>query len=193
MIMEKRKVVWDLCSGLGGWTEAFVLDGWEVYRIEINKDLEDVPLTTILDVKDWMDWVDEFPHPDLIVASPPCTEFSTANWRVDRETLVPDMSIVRACLDIIDYIKPTWWVLENVKGACRFFIPVIGHHRQAIGNKQCPQFYLWGNFPYLSMKPHWKHTKLEHRDPQKRALIPFDLSYELLRAIKGTIKLDRWC
>lgn len=192
-MIEKRKVVWDLCSGLGGWTQAFVLDGWEVYRIEVNKDLEDVPFTTILDVKDWMDWVDELPHPDLVVASPPCTEFSTANWRVDRETLEPDMSIVRACLDIIDYIKPTWWVLENVKGACRFFIPVIGHHRQAIGNKQCPQFYLWGNFPYVSMKPHWKHSKSEVRDPQKRALIPFDLSYELLRAIKGTIRLDKWC
>ena len=189
----KRKVIWDLCSGLGGWTEAFAQSDWFVVRIEINPKLEYVPFTRIHDVTTWMDWIDDLPHPDVIVASPPCTEFSTADWRKDRETLEPDMTIVRACLDIIDYIKPTWWVLENVKGACRFFIPIIGHHRQAVGNKQCPQFYLWGNFPLLSMKPHWKHSKSDIRDPQKRALIPFELSFQLKRAIEQQARIDRWC
>ena len=31
-----KKVVWDLCSGLGGWSEAFVQDNWVVCRIENN-------------------------------------------------------------------------------------------------------------------------------------------------------------
>ena len=192
MIMEKRKVVWDLCSGLGGFSEAFAQSDWIVIRIEINKDLEYVPFTRIWDVLDWMDWIDELPHPDLIVASPPCTEFSTADWRKDRENLQPDMSIVKACLDIIDYIKPTWWVLENVKGAVRYFIPLIGHHKQAIGNKQCPQFYLWGNFPFIHMKPGWKHFKLDSRDAQQRALIPFEISFQLKRAIETHVRIDRW-
>ena len=191
-MMEKKKVVWDLCSGLGGWTEAFVQDGWIVIRIEINPELEYVPFTRIWDVKDWIDWIDDLPHPDLIVASPPCPEFSCADWRKDRNTFEPDMSIVKACLDIIDYIKPTWWVLENVKGAVRYFIPLIGHHRQAVGNKQCPQFYLWGNFPLISMKPGWKHFKTDARDPQIRSLIPFELSFELLRTLEQQRRLDSW-
>lgn len=123
MYSKKRRVMWDLCSGLGGWSEAFVQDGWEVYRFEINPSLSKVPFTWICDAKEWVDWIDMFPHPELVVASPPCTEFSTADWRKDRDTLEPDMSIVRACLDIIDYIKPDYWVLENVKGACRFSFP----------------------------------------------------------------------
>lgn len=192
MYIEKQRVMWDLCSGLGGWSEAFVQAGWVVIRIEVNPALEYVPFTRIWDVKEWVDWIDDLPHPDLVVASPPCTEFSTADWRKDRETLKPDMSIVRACLDIIDYIKPDYWILENVKGACRYFIPIIGHHRQAIGNRQSPQFYLWGNFPYISMKPGWKHYKTDVRDPQKRAMIPFEMSFQLVRTLEQQSKLTRW-
>lgn len=192
MYSKKQRVMWDLCSGLGGWSEAFVQAGWVVIRVEVNPALEYVPFTRIWDVKEWVDWIDDLPHPELVVASPPCTEFSTADWRKDRETLKPDMSIVRACLDIIDYIKPDYWVLENVKGACRYFIPIIGHHRQAIGNRQSPQFYLWGNFPYISMKPGWKHYKTDVRDPQKRAMIPFELSFQLVRTLEQQSKLTRW-
>jgi hypothetical protein len=191
--VTKRKVVWDLCSGLGGWTEAFAQSDWFVVRIEIEKDLEYVPFTRIHDVTTWMDWIDDLPHPDLIVASPPCTEYSLANWRINRETHEPDMDVVRACLDIIDYIKPSWWVLENVKGACKYFIPIMGHHRQAVGTRGNPQFYLWGNFPLLGMKPGWNPSKTDVRDPQLRALIPFELSFQLKRAIEQQTMITRWC
>ena len=36
--MKIKNVVWDLCSGLGGWSEAFVQDDWIVIRVEINSD-----------------------------------------------------------------------------------------------------------------------------------------------------------
>jgi len=193
MEMEKRKVVWDLCSGLGGWTEAFVEDGWQVIRIEINEELDFVPYTAIWDVKEWMDWIDDYPHPDLIVASPPCQEFSLANHRIAPSNRNPDMSIVRACLDIIDYIKPTWWVLENVRGACPFFMPLLGHHKQAIGARGHPKFFLWGNFPEIIMKPNFTHSISDKHHAQARSLIPFELSFQLLRAIKMHIRIDRWC
>ena len=191
--VTKRKVVWDLCSGLGGWTEAFAQSDWFVVRIEINPDLEYVPFTRIYDVTTWMDWIDDLPHPDLVICGPPCTEFSDANPRIDRSELAPDMSVVNACLDIIDYIKPTWWLLENVKGACRYLIPKIGHHRQAVGNRGSPQWFLWGNFPYLALKPNFHHAKTDVRDPQVRSLVPFELSFELKRAIEQQVRIDRWC
>jgi len=206
-MVGKRKVVWDLCSGLGGWTEAFAQSDWVVIRIESNPDLEHVPFTRIWDIHNWMDWIDDLPHPDLVVCGPPCQEFSTADWRKNRNDrfrnsenypeLLQAIENVKTCLDIIDYIKPTWWLLENVRGAIPYFkrfIPRLKPFRQALGPKQHQQFYLWGTFPYISMKPRAleDHRKLSVRDPQKRALIPFEISFELKRAIEGTIRIDRW-
>ena len=188
----KRKVIWDLCSGLGGWSEAFAQSDWVVIRIEVNPALEYVPFTRILDVKDWMDWIDSLPHPDLVVASPPCTEFSTAN-PVSRENFDPDMSIVRACLDIIDYIKPTYWILENVKGACPYIKKIIGHHKQFIG-----PFFLWGNFPHIEDRRLRNYKKnmggkiSREKDAQETAMIPFEMSFQLKRAVETQTRIDRW-
>lgn len=189
----KRKVIWDLCSGLGGWTEAFVQSDWFVIRIDNNPELEYVPFTRIWDVKDWMDWIDDLPHPDIIVASPPCQEFSTAN-PVSRIDFDPDMSLVQACLDIIDYAKPTYWVLENVKGACPYIRKLIGHHRQFIG-----PFFLWGNFPFIEdrrMRGYKKDIASEKsrtRSAQEVAMIPFEMSFQLKRSFEQQARITRWC
>ena len=46
--------VLDLCSGLGGFSEAFVNDlDWEVMRIENNPLLSEVPHTEIIDIFDF--------------------------------------------------------------------------------------------------------------------------------------------
>ena len=75
--------VLDLCSGLGGASEAFVKDPyWDVVRIENNPELAHVPHTESLDVLEWMDWLpclfDSMGKPDLVIAAPPCREFSRA-------------------------------------------------------------------------------------------------------------------
>ena len=76
MYGRKDLTILDLCSGLGGWTEAFVQGGWNVIRIENNPDLQYVPFTLELDVLSWEEWINDIPHPDVIVASPPCLELS---------------------------------------------------------------------------------------------------------------------
>jgi len=105
----------------------------------------------------------------------------------------PDMSIVKACLDIIDYIKPQWWVLENVKGACPYISKIIGHHKQFIG-----PFYLWGEFPWIEdrrLKGYKKDIASEKsrlRTAQEVAVIPFEMSFQLKRAVETQTKLSRW-
>ena len=143
-----RKVVWDLCSGLGGWSEAFVQDDWIVIRIEINPELAHIPHTYTLDVHDWYDWYQQFPSPDLILASPPCTEFSLAQNFHDGRVEEPDLDILLSIIDIMQILKPKFWCVENVVGACRFFEPILGKHRQRAG-----PFFLWGNFPWLALDP----------------------------------------
>ena len=200
--MEGRKAltIMDLCSGLGGWTEAFVQAGWTVMRIENNPALQYVPFTLELDVLKWEEWIDDLPRPDVIVASPPCLEFSDALSapktlaRRKGEEFEPDMSVVQACLDIIDYLKPTTWVLENVRGSQEHFLPLIGARRQKLG-----PFYLWGNFPLMSLPHGFDHSKksvdVHSGNPLRaniRAMIPFEISYVLHETVSRQWDLRRW-
>lgn len=192
-------VIWDLCSGLGGWSEAFVQKGWTVIRIETNADLQHVPHTLQLDVREWREWAEHLPAPDLIVASPPCREFSNGYYsprsmakraEVDYR---PEMDVVLACKEIIDHFTPAWWVIENVAGAITYFKPHLGDFRQKVG-----PFFLWGNIPYLHMDG-FKHSKMEgdvhSSNPMRanlRALIPFELSFELLQTLSNQSRLEEW-
>jgi hypothetical protein len=200
MYTTKPNTILDLCSGLGGWTEAFVQNGWNVIRIENNPELNYVPFTQEWDVLEWQDWIDNIPHPEIIVASPPCLEFSDAlsapRTRARREgrEFTPNLDLVRACLDIIDYLKPKYWILENVRGAQEDFRPLLGARRQKIGS-----FYLWGNFPLIITNPGFHHTK-DDNDPGSsnplraniRAMIPFEISFALLKTLQGHTDLRRW-
>lgn len=196
----KKRVCLDLCSGLGGWSEAFVQQGWTVIRIENNPELAHIAFTRQLDVLEWADWIDDIPHPDVILCSPPCLEFSeayAAPRMVAKRTgqpFEPDMSIVQACLDIIDFFKPTYWVLENVRGAQEFFLPLIGGRRQKISS-----FYLWGNFPLVPMPQDFEHRKMDHdtwsENPLRaniRAMIPFEVSFQMESTIREQWNLQRW-
>jgi hypothetical protein len=53
-------------------------------------------------------------HFDLIVASPPCTEYSQAKTTAPRNLIEADRLVVKA-LEIIYYFKPKAWWLENPK------------------------------------------------------------------------------
>lgn len=187
----------DLCSGLGGASEAFIRDDkWHVIRVENNPLLQAVPFTLQCDVLNWMDWIDTLPTIDVIWASPPCTEFSlaynspkslAARAGLEHE---PDMSILLACLDIIDYLKPKSWVVENVAGAIKKFDKMMGHYRQHISS-----FFLWGVFPQIIVNTTHKKTDINPggSDPlrsNKRAKIPFEVSLAFLRALEEQKKVS---
>lgn len=210
------KVMLDLCSGLGGASEAFIQDGWVVIRIESNPDLAHVPGTRILDVLDWASWLPELLHElenrtseawcrnedgvEVVWASPPCVEFSQAyaapGPTAEREgrEWKPDLDILEACRDIIDYVQPRHYVIENVMGAVRYFPTLLGPYAQHIG-----PFYLWGRFPHITMPRSFEHRKSEHDtwsdDPlrqNKLALVPFEISFQFLQVLKQQRSLHEW-
>ena len=151
----------DLFSGLGGASEAFAQDlgDWSVLRIDNNLLVQGVPFTRIECVKELSKIVWPFAHPegkkiDCIWASPPCREFShgynspksVAARNGGLDAYEPDMSLLEATLEIIQIVKPKFWVIENVVGSIRYFAEYLGEPRQIIG-----PYVLWGNFPLLDV------------------------------------------
>lgn len=198
--MPRLKVFIDLCSGLGGASEAFMNSpDWYVIRIENNPLLEDIPGSKLLDILEWPTWIDSLEKEiermtlEVVWASPPCTDFSRAYSapapRAERagDSFEPDMSIMLACLAIIDRLKPRFYVIENVQGALGAFTPHLGPLRQRVG-----PFYLWGRFPYIPIPPYWSHCKYENdassQDPlraNRRALVPLVVSKALMNSISS--------
>lgn len=152
-------LAYDICCGLGGWTEGLLAEGWRVigYDIEAHEyDGEKYPgelrLKSVLDLHG-----SELADADLIVASPPCQFFSytampwskakalAAQVRADPAQLAERLAIFNACFRIQReaceaagrYIP---MVVENVRGA----EPWVGRAAWSFGS-----YYLWGDVPAL--------------------------------------------
>lgn len=195
----------DLCSGLGGASQAFVLSpNWTVERLENNPDLASIPHTRPADVTLRPTLLQQ---PYYIHASPPCYEFSLAfnapRGKASREGNLddysPDLSIVQACMDIIKDHQPIYWSLENVVGSIRYLEPLLGPPRIIIG-----PWVFWGNFPLPSfnndelsamLEEHKKTDVWKIDDPLRanhRAKMPLLLSRKLMEAIDYQTTLGLW-
>jgi hypothetical protein len=158
----------DLCCGLGGWTDGLLSEGWRVrgYDIEAHEYGEEkyraeLVLRNVLEMHG-----SEIADADLIVASPPCTEYSymAMPWSRAKQiaralrgedefpepyrgsrTIEQLNAIFDACFRLQReasqaagrYIP---MVVENVKGAQ----PWVGRAAWNFGS-----FYLWGDLPAL--------------------------------------------
>jgi len=194
----------DVFSGLGGASQAFVNHpGWEVLRIENNPLLSEVPHTEIMDAKKFKEIILEQKidiSVDVLWFSPPCRDFSLAfsspRSRAARagEEYHPSLELLDLSLEIINILNPRFYVIENVRGAIKYFTPIMGKPRQIIG-----PFCLWGNFPLIHTEPDFIHKKYNNDswsdDPlrsNKRAIIPLEISQGLLDAVMSQRTLEYW-
>jgi hypothetical protein len=134
----------DLFAGMGGWSVGFHREGFECLGI----DIVDVGYPYELIVSDIRDY-----HPvpvsvEVIVASPPCTEYSQLTMlsyqKGQRAKPDPEKGneLVREAKRVIDEAKPKFWILENVYGSIPHITSILGK----------PMFIakpwvLWGNLP----------------------------------------------
>jgi len=188
--------VLDLFSGLGGFSEAFVLAGDEVARVENNPLLSEVPHTSMQDVLEMRDRLAQYQAEgvpireyDVLLAGPPCREFSLAYSSPrsiaarNGEKFEPDMTCLEAVLDIIRITKSRVWVIENVVGSAEYFARAGLVVRQKHGPHQ-----LYGNFPMfecdeLPSKASKDKTSTDPLRANHKALIPLELSSKLRTAI----------
>lgn len=126
----------DLFSGTGGASSSFLEHGWRVLRVDLVRR----PGVIVADVRHLPFDVELRGKVDLLWMSPPCTEFSQADARVDHSRKVPSLELVAASLKAVAELRPRFWILENVKGA----IPFLGIPAQKIG-----PWCFWGYFPEI--------------------------------------------
>lgn len=96
----------ELFSGTKSVSRVFESLGWEC----VSLDLKNASIET--NILDW-DYT-QFPpgYFDFVWASPPCTEYSIAKSTGVRKIDEANKIVLRT-LEIIEYLKPKHWVLEN--------------------------------------------------------------------------------
>ena len=175
--------VLDLFCGLGGWSRAFAEAGHDCTGIDIKNI--GYPYRFIkADLNDWMP--DQ--HYDIILASPPCTQFSKVVQRwTGKCNESKGLGLVFKTFALIQEMKPKYWVIENVKGLAEFIdkpndIVRYGH---SVHTKSA---YLWSNIGKLGFLKQMIVKKTNRKtfkscDPEL-AKIPYPLSEAVLDKIK---------
>lgn len=113
--------VTDLFCGCGGLSLGFAMAGFDVVSAYDNWKiaLETYRLNfkhkaVMLDLKDTARSIDVISQdkPDMIIGGPPCQDFSSAGKR-DENNGRGDLTVCYS--EIIDRIRPRWFVMENVE------------------------------------------------------------------------------
>lgn len=156
-----RPLAIDLYCGLGGWTEGLVAEGYDVIGFDIERhEYGEHRYPGALVVQDVLTLHgSQFKDASIIVASPPCQEYSymampwkrakakAAAIRADKTGAELErlnrlfnacFRIQREACEAADRLIPM--IVENVKGAQ----PWVGRARWSFGS-----FYLWGDVPAL--------------------------------------------
>jgi len=210
---EQKYVFLDLFAGFGGASQAFVEHpDWIVQRLDNNQLLSGVEHMTIADIKDFHAEV-MYNHRNgwrparpihILWASIPCVEvslaYNSARSVADRngEEFTPHttLELLDITLDLIDVLNPQYWVIENVRGALKYFNPIMGKPAQIIASK----YVLWGAFPHIICNEDELPSKMlndtssnDPLRPNKRAIIPYPISKGLLEAYHQQKQLFDYC
>lgn len=174
----------DLYCGRGGWTRGLLANGFRVIGFDVTR-FRDYPGELVLQDCLTIDGR-RLRSARVIVASPPCTEFSQVwSWAKHR-TPLPELGVLHFdnCKRIAREAGVPI-VIENVRGAQ----PHVGRAIAKAGS-----FYLWGDVPPLL--PYGRFVKGIYngkkgyradvvRLPEDRAVVPFELA-RFIGACYGT-------
>lgn len=152
----------DLFCGLGGWTEGFLSEGFDVIGFDIEEHVygeHRYPAQLVIqDVRTIHG--SQFKDADIIVASSPCQEFSyrAMPWKRAKALGPPVLGMElfaqagriqkEACEAAGRYIP---MIQENVRGAQ----PYVGKAQWRYGS-----YYLWGDIPALMPMTHRAGVKV---------------------------------
>ena len=206
-------LIYDLFSGTGSATKAFIDAGHKVISFELDPSFTATETVNVLTL-DALILLNRYGRPDFIWASPPCTAFSVAaisrNWvsggdnpqpRNDRARLAQDL--VKHTLDLITTINPTLgFLIENPRGMLRK-LPTLAHLPRhtvtycAYHDTRMKPTDLWGYVPNWTPRKPCKNGNTCHvsaprgsksgtqglANATERSKVPEQLGLELLQAL----------
>jgi hypothetical protein len=193
--------VLDLFCGLGGWSDGFASEGFEVLGVEIERKIARLYNHPVLvaDVRT-LDG-ENFKGFDVIVGSPPCRDFSyfadrfSKTWSQNPRNIKDGLKNIQAFRRIVNDSNPTFWLMENVMGLTRF-LDEKPECTPYLGGKPFMHRAFWGNFPKFLI-PTKKRLPMRNRSHQKgrkiyttseeRAKIPFPVAQALARACRDRL------
>lgn len=167
-----KPFVVDGYCGLGGWSEAFISEGWECVGIDIEKhDYGKGAYPGQLILQDMRTVKGEqFKDADLLVFSPPCTEYSYMSmpWKRGKQIASAlrghgDFPVgykgSRTIAELNDLFNQCFRIQREISEACGHYVPMIienvrgaqkwvGKARWNFGS-----YYLWGDVPALMPIP----------------------------------------
>lgn len=101
----------ELFCGTKSVGRAFEALGWEVVSVDIIPSFNP---TIVADIGTWDPSIFPVGHFAAIHASPPCTEYSAARTTAKRpRDLEGSDSLVQKTMQIMEYLKPLVWIMEN--------------------------------------------------------------------------------
>ena len=141
------KVILSLFDYSGNWLSFYKLAGYDVYSVDIKNGISVLDLTE--------DTIKELGSIQGVLAAPPCTDFSGSGaqyWGIKDEDgrTAASLALVDKTLEIIEWAKPNWWVLENPVGRLSKLRPALGKpwyfQPHWYGDPYTKKTGLWGNF-----------------------------------------------
>lgn len=201
--MSLNRTMVELFSGSATVARAFMLKGWDTLTVDNDpKHMPDrVWDITTSDSDNYRDA--GFDRPGFLWASPDCrkwsyasgarNEFREANNEPLSEEALEAREMVKHTLQLIEELKPTYWVLENPDhGALKdqdFMksYPTTRVMYCAYGHDYQKRTRLWGKFP-PSWVPkttcsHSAHKNIKtYKDAYHRSIVPFRLGLDLVYA-----------
>jgi len=195
--------VLDLFCGLGGWSKAFADSGYDCTGV----DIVNIGYPYRFIKADLFDWTPDQKY-DIVLASPPCTEFSIAKkWGSGKQDERIGLDLIYRTFSLIHELKPKYYVVENVKGLSEFLAEpsdIIKYNRHKDGKTA----YLWSNIGHIGLLENMivfrsqnanknKKYKLLHpnykpnmrkkstcKNKNEVAKIPYELSYAVMKKIQ---------
>ena len=107
LLLKIVKII-ELFSGTESFSEVAERRGHKTFTIDFDEKYNPDLCVDILELK-----TDQLPfQPDVIWASPPCTEYSKAK-SIGKRNIAYANKLVLKTLNIINELKPAYWLIEN--------------------------------------------------------------------------------
>ena len=182
--------VLDVFCGLGGWSDGFAAEGFDVTGVDIVK-LPYKHKFILADIRKLNP--QHYKGFDVIVGSPPCRNFTKLislahNWKKPLN-VKEGLELVHAFINFVAIAQPKIWLLENVPGLVKH-LNLQPRLRTHLTPTMIRVFY--GNFPRFLI--HFEERAICEKIKGKyrsnlRAKIPLGVASSFARACKQELNI----